>query len=63
MDVIKILPPLTITEKEVEYFVNAFDKALAGCRRFLGPILELARNTIKRSQLRASSKTKLNVAK
>jgi ornithine--oxo-acid transaminase len=45
MDVIKILPPLTITEKEVDYFINAFDKALAGCRRFPGPILELARNT------------------
>jgi ornithine--oxo-acid transaminase len=45
MDVIKILPPLTITEKEVEYFIKAFDKALAGCRRFPGPILELARNT------------------
>jgi ornithine--oxo-acid transaminase len=45
MDVIKILPPLTITEKEVVYFVSAFDKALAGCRRFPGPILELARNT------------------
>jgi acetylornithine/succinyldiaminopimelate/putrescine aminotransferase len=45
MDVIKIMPPLTITEKEVEYFVDAFDRALAGCRRFPGPILELVRNT------------------
>ena len=45
MDVIKIMPPLTITEKEVAYFVDAFDKALAGFRRFPGPILELARNT------------------
>jgi ornithine--oxo-acid transaminase len=45
MDVIKILPPLTISEKEVDYFVDAFDKALAGCKRFPGPILELARNT------------------
>jgi ornithine--oxo-acid transaminase len=50
MDVIKILPPLTITEKEVDYFVNGFDKALAGCRRFPGPILELARNTVKRGR-------------
>jgi len=53
MDVIKILPPLTITEKEVEYFVNAFDKALAGCRRFPGPILELARNTALKNGKRA----------
>src|SRR3984893_18708110 len=48
MDVIKILPPLIITEKEVDYFVNAFDEALQGCRRFPGPILELARNTALR---------------
>ena len=53
MDVIKILPPLTITEKEVEYFVNAFDKALTGCRRFPGPILELARNTALKNGKRA----------
>ncbi len=48
MDVIKILPPLIITDKEVDYFVNAFDAAVQGCRRFPGPILELARNTALR---------------
>jgi ornithine--oxo-acid transaminase len=48
MDVIKILPPLAISEKEVDYFVKAFDEALEGCRRFPGPILELARNTALR---------------
>src|SRR6516225_1243457 len=53
MDVIKIMPPLTITEKEVAYFVDAFDKALAGCRRFPGPILELARNTALKNGKRA----------
>ena len=53
MDVIKILPPLNITEKEVNYFVDAFDKALAGCRRFPGPILELARNTALKNGKRA----------
>ena len=53
MDVIKILPPLTISEKEVEYFVDAIDKALAGCRRFPGPILELARNTALKNGKRA----------
>jgi ornithine--oxo-acid transaminase len=52
MDVIKILPPLIITEKEVNYFVNAFDEALQGCRRFPGPILELARNTAFRRMKR-----------
>ena len=48
MDVIKILPPLIITEREVDFFVQAFDEALQGCRRFPGPILELARNTARR---------------
>jgi acetylornithine/succinyldiaminopimelate/putrescine aminotransferase len=55
MDVIKILPPLTITEKEVDHFVDAFDKALAGCRRFPGPIIELARNTALKKARRAKA--------
>jgi ornithine--oxo-acid transaminase len=50
MDVIKILPPLMIGEKEVDYFVNALDQTLAGCRRFPGPMLELAINTAKKSK-------------
>jgi ornithine--oxo-acid transaminase len=57
MDVIKILPPLIITEKEVDIFVKAFDEALQGCRRFPGPILELARNTALR---RKKSRIQLN---
>jgi ornithine--oxo-acid transaminase len=52
MDVIKILPPLIITQKEVDMFVNAFDEALQGCRQFPGPILELARNTALRGKKR-----------
>jgi ornithine--oxo-acid transaminase len=47
MDVIKILPPLMIGEKEVDYFVAALDKTLTECRRFPGPIVELARNTAR----------------
>ena len=45
MDVIKILPPLTIGEKEVDRFVKALDETLTECRRFPGPIMELAKNT------------------
>jgi acetylornithine/succinyldiaminopimelate/putrescine aminotransferase len=48
MDLIKILPPLMIGEKEVDYFVRALDDALEGCRRFPGPMLELALNTATR---------------
>ena len=47
MDVIKILPPLMIGEKEVDYFVKAFDEALTACRQFPGPVWELARNTAR----------------
>ena len=44
MDVIKILPPLIITEKEIDYFVHALDETLDECQRFPGPMLELAKN-------------------
>jgi ornithine--oxo-acid transaminase len=56
MDVIKILPPLMISEKEIDYFVTAFDETLKGCRQFPGPMLELALNTAK------SKKAKRQVA-
>ncbi len=44
MDVIKILPPLIITEVEVDRFVRALDQTLDECQRFPGPMLELAKN-------------------
>jgi ornithine--oxo-acid transaminase len=47
MDVIKILPPLMIGLKEVDYFIAALDATLHECRRFPGPIVELARNTAR----------------
>jgi ornithine--oxo-acid transaminase len=50
MDVIKILPPLMIGEREVDYFVKAFEETLTGCRRLPGPMLELAMNTARRNQ-------------
>ncbi len=47
MDVLKILPPLIITEKEVDLFVNALDEVLTDCRRFPGPMWELGQNFVK----------------
>ncbi len=47
MDVIKILPPLVIGTAEADYFVQALDKTLTNCRKFPGPMLELAINTAK----------------
>ncbi|HEY0791537.1 MAG TPA: aspartate aminotransferase family protein [Chthoniobacterales bacterium] len=50
MDVIKILPPLMIGDKEVDHFVTAFATTLQGCRRFPGPMLELALNTARKAK-------------
>ena len=45
MDVIKILPPLIITEKSKSTVSsNALDQTLDECQRFPGPMLELAKN-------------------
>jgi ornithine--oxo-acid transaminase len=50
MDVIKILPPLMIGEREVDYFMKAFEETLNGCRRLPGPMLELAMNTARKNK-------------
>src|ERR1700720_3877428 len=47
MDVMKILPPLIIGEKEVDLFVNALDDVLSECRKFPGPMWELGNNFVK----------------
>jgi ornithine--oxo-acid transaminase len=44
MDVIKILPPLIIGEREVDIFVKALDAVLTECGRFPGPIWDLGAN-------------------
>src|SRR3984893_15437970 len=62
MDVIKILPPLMIGEKEVDYFVQAFDKTLKAGRQFPGPMLELALNTAKSKSAKRADTRKLNGA-
>jgi len=47
MDVMKILPPLIIGEKEIDMFVNALDDALTECRKFPGPMWELGNNFVR----------------
>src|SRR6201993_241818 len=47
MDVMRILPPLTITEKEVDKFVTALDDVLTDCRNFPGPMWELGNNFVR----------------
>jgi len=47
MDVVKILPPLIITEREIDMFVNALDDVLAECRKFPGPMWEIGNNFVR----------------
>jgi 4-aminobutyrate aminotransferase-like enzyme len=47
MDVMRILPPLIITEVEVDKFVNALDEVLTECRKFPGPMWELGNNFVR----------------
>jgi len=47
MDVMKILSPLIIGEKEVDMFVNALDDVLTECRKFPGPMWELGNNFVR----------------
>src|SRR5215212_3093427 len=47
MDVVKILPPLIIGEKEVNLFVTALDDVLTDCRKFPGPMWEIGQNFVR----------------
>jgi acetylornithine/succinyldiaminopimelate/putrescine aminotransferase len=47
MDVVKILPPLIIGEKEVDLFVAALDDVLTECRKFPGPMWEIGQNFVR----------------
>jgi ornithine--oxo-acid transaminase len=49
IDVLKILPPLIIGEKEIDLFVHALDSVLNDCRKFPGPLWELGMNFFKSS--------------
>jgi acetylornithine/succinyldiaminopimelate/putrescine aminotransferase len=47
MDVLKILPPLIIGEREVDRFVTALDDVLMECRKFPGPMWEIGQNFVR----------------
>ncbi|MGB8170164.1 MAG: aspartate aminotransferase family protein [Chthoniobacteraceae bacterium] len=55
MDVIKILPPLIIGEREIDYFVSALDAVLTDCGRFPGPIWDLGANFVKHTLRRPAA--------
>jgi ornithine--oxo-acid transaminase len=55
LDTLKILPPLTITEVEVDKFVIALDAVLKDCRKFPGPLWDLGANFLRQSLRKPAS--------
>jgi 4-aminobutyrate aminotransferase-like enzyme len=49
LDTLKILPPLMITEVEVDKFIIALDAVLRACRKFPGPLWDLGANFLRHS--------------
>ena len=53
MDVIKLLPPLTIGEPEVERFIGAFDDVMADAHRGTGLMWDFGRTLVKQALTRS----------
>ena len=43
LDVIKLLPALTLSDADVSDLLNAFDQVIAACHRFPGPVWEVGK--------------------
>lgn len=46
-DILKIIPPLTITSTHSDHFVGSLDAVLNDCDKITGPILKMSRNLAK----------------
>jgi ornithine--oxo-acid transaminase len=46
-DIVKILPPLIIGQKEIDRFVTAFESVVADLGKFPGPIWDMGQNFVK----------------
>lgn len=44
MNVVKLLPPLNLTQKDRDWIVSAFDKTIADCHKVPGSIWDLGKN-------------------
>lgn len=42
-DVIKLIPPLVLTERDVDQIADAFEQVVASCHRFPGPVWEVGK--------------------
>lgn len=49
MDVVKILPPLMIGEREIKRFVDALDDVVSAVGRFPGPLWDFGTNLVKQA--------------
>ena len=43
MDVIKLIPPLVLSEQDVEELIQAFDTVIGACHQFPGPVWEVGK--------------------
>jgi ornithine--oxo-acid transaminase len=43
MNVVKLLPPLVITEKDIDWIIDGFDKTIADCHKVPGSIWDLGK--------------------
>ena len=48
-DIVKLLPPLCITEKDINHFLTAFDDVMNDCHRFPGGAWEVGKELAKRA--------------
>lgn len=46
-DIVKLIPPLTLTERHVNHFVEALDDVLDDCDKITGPIFSMGKNLAK----------------
>ncbi len=49
MDVVKILPPLMMSQKEADHFVNAMDQVMGACHKFPGAAWEVGYTLAKQA--------------
>jgi ornithine--oxo-acid transaminase len=49
MDIIKITPPLVVTQNEVDWMIRALDECLQDCHKFPGAMWDLGTNLVRAS--------------
>jgi acetylornithine/succinyldiaminopimelate/putrescine aminotransferase len=60
MTTIKLIPPLTINEADVDWFVSGFDKVMADLHKFPGPAWESLTRIAKNALARPDEKARAN---